>query len=253
MVRVLLNGINGQMGRAMRNTLSQFCDQAEIVCGVDCNTKDCGVPVYSSAKDIATEFDVAVDFSVPQATMEILTYCKEHHKPIVICTTGLSDEQIETIRLASQTIPVFRSGNMSIGINLMLLLCKQARATLQDGFDVEIVETHHNRKIDAPSGTAKMLFDAVNSVPAAPLHPVYDRHSERRRREKSEVGMHSLRGGTVVGEHEVRFMGEDEVITIRHQAQSKSVFATGAFRAALYLAEQPVGMYDMSDLVGTML
>ena len=249
MLRILINGINGQMGKAMLRTAPQWAEQAEIVGGVDCNTVPCGVPVYAFAKDISTEFDVAIDFSVPSATMEILTYCVEHRKPIVICTTGLDEQQIEALEEASELIPIFRSGNMSIGINLMMALCRQARETLGDAFDIEILEAHHNRKIDAPSGTAKMLFEAVNGAADDTLHPIYDRHTERRRREKSEIGIHSLRGGTVVGEHEVRFMGEDEVITIKHQAQSKGVFATGAFRAAIYLADRPAGMYDMRDVI----
>ncbi len=253
MLRILINGINGQMGKAMLRTSPQWAEKAKIVCGVDCNTASCEVPVYASAKEIATDFDVAIDFSVPSATMEILTYCVEHRKPIVICTTGLDEQQITALQEASRIIPVFRSGNMSLGINLMMALCRQAREKLGDAFDVEILEAHHNRKIDAPSGTAKMLFEAVNGAAEDVLHPTYDRHTERRRREKSEIGIHSLRGGTVVGEHEVRFMGEDEVITIRHQAQSKSVFATGAFRAALYLVNRPAGLYDMSDIISAAL
>ena len=253
MLKLLINGINGQMGKAMLRTAPKWSDAAEIVCGVDADTAPCGCPVYANCEEIRTDFDVAVDFSVPKATMSILNYCVKNRKPIVICTTGLNEEQVAAIDTASKEIPVFRSGNMSVGINLLRALARQAKLTLGDGFDVEIVEMHHNRKVDAPSGTAKMLADSIASASKEEPEYVYGRHDRNRRRAANEIGIHSIRGGTIVGDHEVLFLGEDEAITLKHQAFSKTVFATGAFQAALFLAEKTPGKYDMNDLVGELL
>lgn len=253
MLKLLVNGLNGQMGHAVLRILPQFADRIELACGVDPTGGSFDVPVYPNAASIETPFDVAIDFSIPRATMEILSYCVEKKKPIVICTTGLEGEQIEAIEKASKVIPVFRSGNMSLGINLLRTLCRQARQTLGAGFDVEIIETHHNRKIDAPSGTAKMLAESIASASEQEMHCVYGRHASNHRRERNEIGIHSLRGGTIVGEHEVLFLGEDEAVTLKHQAFSKGVFANGALRAAEFLNGKPAGLYDMDDLVGTLI
>lgn len=252
MVRLLLNGIAGQMGQAVLRTLPAYAEEIELVCGVDPVGASLSVPVYASPDAVQTDFDVAIDFSVPAAAMRVLALCVERKKPLVLCTTGLTEEDLRAVEEAAKAIPVFRSGNMSIGVYLMQELCRRARISLGDGFDVEIVETHHNRKLDAPSGTAKMLAETILEASREPMHCVYGRHDAARRREPNEIGVHSLRGGTIVGEHEVRFLGSDEEITIRHQAFSKGVFATGALRAALYLAEKPAGRYDMQDLVREM-
>ena len=253
MIRLLLNGIHGQMGKAVLRTLPAYADRIELVCGVDPAQSTAQVPVSEDAKVVATPFDVAVDFSVPAAAMAILDRCESEGKPLVLCTTGLNEAQLLRVAEAAKKIPVFRSGNMSLGIHLMRALCAQARATLGDAFDVEIVETHHNRKLDAPSGTAKMLADSIAAASERPMECVYGRHEAAKRREKNEIGIHSLRGGTVVGEHEVLFLGNDEALSIRHRAFSKDVFANGALRAALFLAGKPAGEYEMQDLVNELL
>lgn len=254
MKRLLINGIGGQMGRALMNAIADSAGEFEIACGVDpfCKT-ELPFPVYASAFDVKEPVDVVIDFSVPKATEEILAYCLDRHIPAVICTTALSDELIARISEASREIPIFRSGNMSLGINLMRVLLKQARQTLGDAFDIELVETHHNRKKDAPSGTALMLADAIREADGI-AHPyVYGRSEKDRRREPGEIGFHSIRGGTIVGQHEVRFLGQDEEISIRHEAYSKRVFAVGALRAVQFLLTKENGLYSMEDLVSELL
>lgn len=253
MIKVLINGICGQMGHALLRLAPQFSDTIEITCGVDPALSVADVPVYSCFEDMQAPFDVVIDFSVPSASMSALAYCVQYGKPIVLCTTGFSDDQISRIVEASSTIPVFRSANMSFGINLLCSFAKQASQMLGGTFDIEIIETHHNRKIDSPSGTAAMLAEAVSAASPDKKHFIYGRHDQNHRRERSEIGIHSLRGGTVVGEHELLFLGQDEVITLKHQAQSKSVFAAGALRAAAFLYGKEPGMYDMSDLISAMV
>lgn len=253
MLKLLLNGIHGQMGQAVLRTLPAYAEQIVLVAGIDPVEKPAAVPVYPSADAVDTDFDAAIDFSIPAASMAVLDLCVKRKKPLVLCTTGLNDEQLARVDAAAEVIPVLRSGNMSLGIHLMRALCAKARATLGDAYDVEIVETHHNRKIDAPSGTAKMLAETILEASAQPMDCVYGRHDGARRRAHNEIGIHSLRGGTVVGEHEVLFFGNDETLSIRHQAQSKGVFATGALRAALFLAQKPAGRYSMEDLVRELL
>ena len=252
--RVLINGVGGQMGAALIKAFRSADHGMEITGGVDpfC---DCSLPfpVFRSASEIDVDADVAIDFSIPDATEAILTYCVEKRIPLVICTTALSDALIRKIRIASQTIPIFRSGNMSLGVNLMTALLKRAKRTLGDAFDVEIVETHHNRKKDAPSGTALMLADAISEADGEKHDYRFGRSETDRRRAPGEIGFHSVRGGTIVGEHEVRFLGEDEEISIRHAAYSKLVFANGAIRAAAFLIKQPAGLYSMDDLVNETL
>jgi len=192
---------------------------------------------------------VIIDFSHPSCIIPLLNYAKKTKTPAVICTTGLADEQLAAVNAAAQEIPVFFSANMSLGVNLMAELCKKAAALLGADFDVEIIEKHHNQKIDAPSGTALMLADAVASALPHPSLYEYDRHSRRQKRDKNEIGIHAVRGGTIVGEHEVIFAGRDEVLTISHSAASKEIFAVGAVNAAVFLAEQPAGMYNMGSLV----
>ncbi len=252
--RLLINGIGGQMGRALLNAVSNGESGFEPVCGVDPFFHgSIGIPVYSCVDDIDIPVDVAIDFSVPKATKDLLSYCLKTETPVVICTTALSEELIAEIDKASKIIPVFRSGNMSVGINLMRALLKMAKQTLGDSFDVEIIEAHHNRKKDAPSGTALMLADAIGKADGEEHPFVFGRREKDHRREPGEIGFHSIRGGTIVGEHEVRFLGEDEEISIRHEAYSKRVFANGALRAASFLLLKKNGLYSMEDLVSEML
>ena len=192
---------------------------------------------------------MVIDFSNPAVLDGLLEYCLTNGVPAVLATTGYNEEQLAKIRKAAESIPVFFSFNMSLGINLLVQLAKKATSILGGQFDIEIVEKHHNQKLDAPSGTALMLADAINATLDNQYHYVYDRHSKRAKREKTEIGMHAIRGGTIVGEHDIIFAGHDEVITLSHSAASKEVFAVGAVNAAVFLAAQKPGMYDMSALM----
>lgn len=254
MKRLLFNGIGGQMGAAMIKAMEKDPCGFTIAAGVDPFAKQSyPFPVFASVSEVNIPVDIAIDFSVPSATEELLAYCVQTNTPAVICTTALSDELLKRIKSASERIPIFRSGNMSLGVNLMRALIRQARCTLGDAFDIEIVETHHNRKKDAPSGTALMLADAIKEADGASHPYVFGRSEKDRRREPGEIGFHSIRGGTIVGQHEVRFLGEDEEISIRHEAYSKRVFAVGALRAAQFLLTKDKGLYSMEDLVSELL
>lgn len=250
MLKIIIAGCNGRMGK----TVNRLCDEdknCKVVAGFDINTEANGAfPIYSEACEYAGEADVIIDFSHPSTLNSLLDYAKERKIPIVLCTTGHSEEQLEKIRNTSEHVPIFKSANMSLGINLITGLVRRAAAVLGENFDIEIVEKHHNRKVDAPSGTALMLADAAASVmPDNPKY-VYERASVREPRSKNEIGISSVRGGTIVGEHEVIFAGLDEVIEIKHTAYSREVFASGAVRAAKYIAtvSQP-GLYDMSNML----
>ena len=225
----------------------------KIIAGFDLNAvKLSDFPVYADPFEFSGKADVVIDFSNAGLTEHLLDYCLGTGTPVVICTTGQSPEQIAKIGAAATKIPVFRSGNMSVGINLMMDLLKKCGAVLGDGYDVEIIEKHHNQKLDAPSGTALMLADAVSS--ALPYEPeyVYDRHERREKRPAHEIGIHAVRGGTIVGEHSVLFCGRDEIIEIKHSALSREVFAVGAVDAAAFLAAQTApGMYDMSHVIAS--
>ncbi|MFR8127496.1 MAG: 4-hydroxy-tetrahydrodipicolinate reductase [Acutalibacter sp.] len=189
-------------------------------------------------------------FLSPSALSSILEYCRSHPgTAAVLCTTGYSAQQTQEIQEAAKELPLFYSRNMSLGVNLLIELAKKAEAVLGDSFDVEIVEMHHNQKIDAPSGTALMIADAINQVREDSMQYVYDRHSQRKKREKKEIGLHSVRGGTIVGEHQVIFAGQSEVLTLSHSAQSKELFAAGAVNAAVFMAGKGPGLYDMSHLI----
>ncbi len=247
-----MTGCSGKMGKSILNAAAGR-DDAVIAAGVDIVAPQSGeVPVYAKSfemlEETGCEADVIVDFSNPAVLSGMLTYAKAHHLPVVICTTGYSEEQKQQIREAAKEIAVFYSGNMSLGINLIIELAKKAAAVFGEGFDIEIIEQHHNQKLDAPSGTALMIADAISEVKTDAEY-VYDRHAYRRKRDKKEIGIHSIRGGNIVGEHEVIFAGQDEVLTISHSARSKTVFAIGALNAAVYLKGKPAGMYDMSDLL----
>ena len=247
MTRLLLNGALGKMGQAVEACVNER-DDVEIAAGVDIARGDKSYPIYNCFIDVQEKVDVIVDFSNPLVLDDLLAFAIERRVPAIICTTGFSDEQIAKIRSASQQIPVFFSGNMSLGINMLIALAEQAAKVLSPTFDVEIIEKHHNLKLDAPSGTAVMIADAITGV-MGDTEYVYDRHAYRKRREHKEIGIHSLRGGTIVGEHEIIFAGHDEVVSLKHQAQSKGVFAAGAVNAAVFIKDKPAGLYDMTDLL----
>ena len=242
MVNIALVGCNGKMGKAVTSAV-QSRNDCEIVFGAD----PFGTPAY--------DYPVFESLAVSDKKADvILAYALEKKIPCVLCTTGYSPEQVEKIKKASESVAVFYSGNMSLGINLLIELSKEAAKILGAAdFDIEIVEKHHNQKIDAPSGTALMIADGISDTLAEEPQYVYDRHSYRKKRSKNEIGIHSVRGGTIVGEHEVIFAGHDEVVTISHQAQSKEVFAVGAVNAAVYLADQSAGMYNMGNLLAAKL
>lgn len=252
MLKIALSGCNGRMGRVISDIVANKKDM-EIVAGFDINTeKHAGFPVYADPFEFQGICDVIIDFSNASSTEHLLAYCEQHNTPIVICTTGHSPEQLQNIRSASAKFPIFRSGNMSIGINLMMELLRKSASVLGDNFDVEIIEKHHNQKLDAPSGTALMLADAVADTLPYEAKYVYDRHERREKRPAHEIGISAIRGGTIVGEHSVLFCGRDEIIEIKHTALSREVFAVGAVDAAAFMAncKQP-GMYDMSDVIAS--
>lgn len=251
MLKIIVSGCNGHMGQSVVNLCSGM-DDVEIPCGFNRTPLEKnGFPVYSVPGDYAGEADVVIDFSNPANLTALLEYCVSRQIPAVLCTTGYSEQQLAEIEEAGKKVPLFKSGNMSLGINLMMRLVRKAAAVLGGNFDVEILERHHNRKLDAPSGTALMLADAA--AEALPYQPeyVYERHSVRQKRRREEIGISSIRGGTIVGEHEVIFAGADEVFTLRHEALSREVFASGAIAAAKYIASvKEPGIYDMDDLLG---
>lgn len=249
MTNIAICGANGKMGKTIYNCIRERED-CQVVAGIDLYTeKYADFPIVAKPSELEVKPDVIIDFSNPASLDGLLEYCLATGTPIVVASTGYSDEQIQKIKSASQQIPVFFTFNMSLGINLLVELAKKAASVLGNQFDVEIVEKHHNQKIDAPSGTAIMLANAINETLGNSKHYVYDRHSRRQKREKSEIGMHAIRGGTIVGEHDVIFAGHDEVITLSHSAASKTVFAEGSINAAVFLKDQPEGLYDMSMLI----
>ncbi len=249
MINIALVGANGKMGQVIARLLAES-ETSKIVCGVDINTAiKNDFPVYTTLEDVKEFFDVIIDFSHPSSLEGTLSCAVSKKKPVVIATTGLSATQMEKISEASSKTPVFFSANMSLGINLIIDLVKKATSILQDGFDIEIIEKHHNLKIDAPSGTALAIADAINETCDNSNEYVYDRHSTRKKRSKNEIGIHSLRGGTIVGEHEVVFAGNDEIIEIKHTAMSKEIFAVGAIKAASFLVSKEPGFYNMNDII----
>lgn len=248
MIKMLLSGCSGKMGNAVIN-LAKENDDIEIIAGVDPKTNELCFPVFTSFGDVTLIPDVVVDFSNVAVLEELLSFALKNKIPAIIATTGYNEEQIETIKSASKDIPIFFTANMSLGINVLCSLAEKAASVLGGDFDIEIVEKHHNRKLDAPSGTAIMLANAVNSVFEDTYTYEYDRHSKRRMRLKNEIGIHSVRGGTIVGEHEIIFAGHEEVISLSHSAQSKGVFAAGAIAAARFIVNAKPGLYDMSALL----
>lgn len=248
LIKLLLCGCAGKMGAAVKSFVNERED-CQIAAGVDLISISQDFPVYADISQITESVDVVVDFSHPSALPSILEFCQSHPGvAAVLCTTGYSPEQIEAVHAAAKALPIFYSRNMSLGINLLIELAKKAQTVLGGSFDVEIVEAHHNQKIDAPSGTALMLADAISQVNE--MKYTYDRHSQRKKRDSREIGIHSVRGGTIVGEHQIIFAGNHEVITLSHSAQSKELFAAGAVRAAVFMAGREPGLYDMSHILG---
>lgn len=252
MTRIIMNGCNGKMGQVITRLVSED-DSCEIVAGFDVNDNiDNTYPVFTNPDDFTGDADVIIDFSHPSALTNILNYCKKRKLPVILATTGFTNEQKQEFTDASNEIPVFFSANMSLGINLLIDLAKKATKLLEGNFDIEIVERHHNQKIDAPSGTALAIADAIDETLSYPAEYVYDRHAVRKKRKKTEIGLHAVRGGTIVGDHEVIFAGTDEVIELKHSAHSKEVFAVGAIKAAKFMTDKPAGMYNMNDLISNL-
>ena len=254
MPKIIVSGCNGRMGQVVSKMIAER-QGAEVAAGFDINAvKLMDYPVYSEPVEYDGSADVVIDFSNPDSLDKLLTFCIKRKIPIVVCTTGHSADQLHHLSEASKIIPVFKSGNMSVGINLLTNLVKKAAAVLGDSFDVEVIERHHKMKIDAPSGTALMLAKAAaDGLPYEPDY-VYERESVRQKRGAHEIGISAVRGGTIVGEHELIFAGTDEVIEFKHTAYSRDVFANGAVTAALYIAavDKP-GMYDMNDALASVL
>lgn len=250
MVNVIMHGCNGKMGRVITNLVSQDND-IEIVAGVDAYTGiDNEYPVFTSIKECTVKADVIIDFAVTSAIDDLLDYSVSTKTPVVICTTGLSAEQLDKVNEVSKKVAVLRSANMSLGINTLMKLLRTATEVLANrGFDIEIVEKHHNQKVDAPSGTALALADCMNQVLDNQYDYTYDRSTVRQKRAKNEIGISAVRGGTIVGEHEVIFAGIDEVIEIKHTAYSKAIFAKGAIDAAKFLKGKDAGLYNMADVI----
>ncbi len=248
MTRIILCGALGKMGRTIAQIVSERGDCA-IVAGVDVGTGSADFPLYTAPGKVTEEADVLIDFSHPSALGGILEYAVAKAMPVVLATTGYAPEQIALIHRAAERIPVFFSANMSLGVNLLSELAKIAARVLGGTYDIEIVEMHHNRKIDAPSGTALMLANEIASVLPEKPEYVYDRHDKHERRQKKEIGLHAVRGGTIVGEHEILFCGTDEVLKLSHSAGSKAVFASGAVNAAVFMYGKDAGLYTMHDLV----
>ncbi|MGN0779594.1 MAG: 4-hydroxy-tetrahydrodipicolinate reductase [Aristaeellaceae bacterium] len=246
-MKILISGALGFMGREVARQCQ--AQGVEIAAGVDVAQGSADFPLLRSFED-APVADVIVDFSKPGSLDGLLAYAVKHHVPAVLCTTGYTPEQLQQIDAAAREVALFRSGNMSVGIALVRALIRKAAMVLGDGFDVEIVETHHNRKVDAPSGTALMLYDAVKDAYDQPREAVYGRHGRDSKRKPAEIGIHALRGGTVTGEHEVCFFGASERIKVSHSAENRSVFAVGALRAAAFLVDKAPGLYSMDDVVG---
>ncbi|ONI38087.1 4-hydroxy-tetrahydrodipicolinate reductase [Candidatus Epulonipiscium fishelsonii] len=250
MIKILLHGCNGKLGQVIVNLVRQHED-FEIIAGIDTNTSiSYNFPIFTNIYHCHIFADVIIDFSTAKAIPNLIQYSTQRHTPLVLCTTGLSQEYIELIHNASKSIPIFYSANMSIGVNLIISLAKRATEVLSDsGFDIEIIEKHHNKKIDAPSGTALAIAEGIQSSLEEKYSLTYDRSKENNPRPKNEIGIHAVRGGTIVGEHEIIFAGMDEIITISHSATSREVFGVGALKASKFLVDKPAGLYDMNDLL----
>lgn len=251
MVKMIMHGCNGRMGQ-MISDIAKNDDEITIVAGVDIVAdKQNSYPVYGDIKNVKEEADVVVDFGAAQAVDNLIDFCESRKMPCVLCTTGLSNEQIANVSSKSANVAILRSANMSLGINTIMKLLKDAANVFAPaGFDIEIVEKHHKAKLDAPSGTALALADSINEARGNEYTYVYDRSQRRQKRDDKEIGISAVRGGTIVGDHDVIFAGQDEVITISHTAYSRAVFAKGALEAAKFLHDKAPGLYSMADVVG---
>lgn len=249
MINILMSGCNGKMGQVITKLVSQF-DELKIAAGFDQNnTINNSYPVFTNINSCNEKVDVIIDFSHPSAFDAVLEFALKKNIPLVMATTGLSQANIKKLEDASKVIPIFFSANMSLGVSLVMDLVKKAAKILVNNFDIEIIEKHHNQKIDAPSGTALAIAEAINSVLEQKQEYIYDRHSRRKKRSKTEIGIHAVRGGTIVGEHSVIFAGNDEIIEIKHTAMSREIFGFGALRAARFIVKKEPGLYSMKDLV----
>jgi 4-hydroxy-tetrahydrodipicolinate reductase len=251
MINVILCGCGGRMGKAVTEAISGSSTM-RIVAGVDINASSvgsiCPFPVYDSIVEFPDTADVIIDFSHHTALAPLCEYAVANNTALVVCTTGHNEEEHALMKKTAESIPVFFSRNMSIGINLIIEMSKRAAKTLGVDFDIEIIEKHHNKKLDAPSGTALMIAEEL-AAERGGADFVYDRQSVRRERSTSEIGIHSVRGGTIVGEHDVIFAGNNEIVTLSHTATSREIFANGAVKAAEYIVGKPAGMYDMSNVI----
>ena len=251
MVKIIMHGCNGHMGQVISGIVEKDPD-AEIVAGIDiADQGKNSYPVFTDIDACQVEADAIIDFSSAKATDKLLEYSAARQIPVVLCSTGLSQEQLAKVEETSRKVAVLKSANMSLGINTLLKLVQDAaRVIAAAGFDMEIVEKHHRLKLDAPSGTALALADSINEAMDNQYHYVYDRSQKREKRDDKEIGISAVRGGTIVGEHEIIFAGQDEVIEFKHTAYSKAIFGKGAVEAAKFLAGKPAGRYDMSDVIG---
>lgn len=253
MTKIIMHGCCGKMGKVVCQIVKED-SSCEIAAGIDPFGESPDFPVFKTPEECDVDADVIIDFSTASAVPALLDYSVKKQIPVILCTTGLSDELTNKLHEASNKVAVLKSANMSVGVNLLFSLVQKAALALADsGFDIEIVEKHHNQKIDAPSGTALAIADAVNEVIDNKYDYVYDRSQTREKRTKREIGIHAVRGGNIVGEHEVIFAGKDEIIEINHRAMSKEIFAVGAVKAAKYLAGKPAGFYTMKDVLKDVL
>ena len=249
-MKIMLAGYNGKMGRAVIEAAHE-CHDLEIAAGTEITPPATVLPfpVFSKPSDYSGGLDVILDFTYHSETKIYLEYAKERKVPVIVASTGHTPEELEFIKSASEKVAVFKSANMSIGINLLAELAKKAAVILKDDFDIEIIEKHHNKKLDAPSGTALLLADEISSVLDDEYNYIYDRHNAKAPRSKREIGLHAIRGGTIIGEHEIIFAGPNELITLSHSAQSRGMFAAGALAAARFIIGKPCGLYGMSDML----
>ena len=253
MLKILMHGAAGKMGRMIAACASKS-ENFHITCGVDrFPADDLGFPVYPALSEAKEKYDVIIDFSHASALEGLLAFAVEKRVPCVIASTGHTPEQKQMIEAAARQIPVFYSANFSLGVNVLVALCRRAASVLGESFDIEIVEKHHNQKVDAPSGTALMLADGIGAVLEEEPEYVFDRHDRHEKRKKREIGISAVRGGSIVGEHDVIFAGNQEVLTLSHTAYSREIFASGALRAASWLCGHPAGLYDMESMIGESL
>ncbi|MBR1796672.1 MAG: 4-hydroxy-tetrahydrodipicolinate reductase [Clostridiales bacterium] len=249
MVNIFLNGCCGRMGRAV-SAMALESDEYTIVAGADIiDNNGFSYPIFRSVQECTVDFDVIVDFSTATGVPAVIDGALSKNKPLVCCTTALADTTVAMLNDASKTIPVFKSANMSVGMNVLIGLVKQAAKTLYPGYDIEILEEHHRRKLDAPSGTALMIADAINASVEDDLEYVFDRHSEKKARGDKEIGFSSIRGGNIVGEHEVYFISDEETVKISHSAKTRDAFARGALAAARFVKDRKPGLYSMDDVI----